>query len=65
MDSLFYNLYDREVFDDEMYIFKFAFCRLLELDGATVKGNRGMTMLHLAAKLIENVGVIILQKDLS
>ena len=57
MGSLFYNLYDREVFDDEMYNFKFAFCRLLELDGATVKGNRGMTMLHLAAKLIENVGL--------
>ena len=53
MDPLWAFLRDKEVFDDEMHNFKFAFCRLLELDGATVKGNRGMTLLHLAAELIE------------
>ena len=56
MASLFLNLDDREVFDDEMHNFKFAFCRLLELDGATVKGHRGMTLLHLAAELSEHIG---------
>ena len=49
-----HKLAGREVHGDEIHNLKFAFCRLLELDGATRRGCRGTSLLDIAAFFLEN-----------